>query len=312
MARKFLRWLFRRVREIKKKLTETKKLEFIPLIQFDEEKTAYDSFSEDKNPPVENPKENDIIHEYPVISDYDIDMISFEKVEEVCEDPDCGRVEDEKSELVPEYSFGEDDKDGVLEEKTICKIQNDYQKVADLMCESLREYLLCKVLQEAFACTYVEGQLLHETRQDISFESLQYFLSSKFDFGTLLSDSEPQQVTNKSLLFKTVETCRWCKKELSTFPEVQLDLILYVQIDKPIMNLSLIVISNHDHLFVVVASPEKLGSHLKQLLGEAELRLQELGGLLDEPCSQLNTRASFSSIIGSAYQTSAMSGEKNV
>ncbi|XP_044759714.1 uncharacterized protein LOC123317318 isoform X2 [Coccinella septempunctata] len=53
-------------------------------------------------------------------------------------------------------------------------------------------------------------------------------------------------------------------------------------------------------------NPEKLGSHLKQLLGEAELRLQELGGLLDEPCSQLNTRASFSSIIG--YQTSAMAG----
>ncbi|XP_045478231.1 uncharacterized protein LOC123683318 isoform X2 [Harmonia axyridis] len=56
------------------------------------------------------------------------------------------------------------------------------------------------------------------------------------------------------------------------------------------------------------SSPDKLGSHLKQLLGEAELRLQELGGLLDEPCAQLNTRASFSSIIGSAYQTSAMAG----
>ncbi|KAK9883280.1 hypothetical protein WA026_001464 [Henosepilachna vigintioctopunctata] len=56
------------------------------------------------------------------------------------------------------------------------------------------------------------------------------------------------------------------------------------------------------------SSCDKLGAHLKQLLGEAELRLQELGGLLDEPCVPLNTRASFSSIIGSAYQTSAMSG----
>ncbi|KAL3273713.1 hypothetical protein HHI36_015143 [Cryptolaemus montrouzieri] len=56
------------------------------------------------------------------------------------------------------------------------------------------------------------------------------------------------------------------------------------------------------------STSDKLGSHLKQLLGEAELRLQELGGLLDEPCVPLNTRASFSSIIGSAYQTSAMAG----
>lgn len=58
-----------------------------------------------------------------------------------------------------------------------------------------------------------------------------------------------------------------------------------------------------------VACPEKLGAHLKQLLGEAEMRLQELGGLLEEPCgAPLNTRASFSSIIGNAYPTSTMTG----
>ncbi|XP_018321711.1 uncharacterized protein LOC108734587 isoform X2 [Agrilus planipennis] len=57
------------------------------------------------------------------------------------------------------------------------------------------------------------------------------------------------------------------------------------------------------------SSPEALGSHLKQLLGEAEMRLQEYGGLLEEPCgAPLNTRASFSSIIGNAYPTSAMTG----
>ncbi|XP_063915900.1 ankyrin repeat and fibronectin type-III domain-containing protein 1 isoform X2 [Zophobas morio] len=57
------------------------------------------------------------------------------------------------------------------------------------------------------------------------------------------------------------------------------------------------------------SNPEKLGSHLKQLLGEAEMRLQELGGLLEEPTgAPLNTRASFSSIIGNAYPTSAMTG----
>jgi hypothetical protein len=39
------------------------------------------------------------------------------------------------------------------------------------------------------------------------------------------------------------------------------------------------------------------------------MRLQELGGLLEEPCgAPLNTRASFSSIIGNAYPTSAMTG----
>ncbi|KAJ8957396.1 hypothetical protein NQ318_004876 [Aromia moschata] len=56
-------------------------------------------------------------------------------------------------------------------------------------------------------------------------------------------------------------------------------------------------------------STEKLGSHLKHLLGDAEMRLQELGGLLEEPCgAPLNTRASFSSIIGNAYPASSMTG----
>ncbi|XP_017782500.1 PREDICTED: uncharacterized protein LOC108566897 isoform X2 [Nicrophorus vespilloides] len=57
-------------------------------------------------------------------------------------------------------------------------------------------------------------------------------------------------------------------------------------------------------------NPEKLGSHLKQLLGDAEMRLQEFGGLLEENCgAPLNTRASFSSIIGNAYHpSSAMTG----
>ncbi|KAF5284381.1 hypothetical protein FQA39_LY17056 [Lamprigera yunnana] len=57
------------------------------------------------------------------------------------------------------------------------------------------------------------------------------------------------------------------------------------------------------------SSAEKLGTHLKHLLGEAELRLQELGGLVDEPCSTpFSTRASFSSIIGNTYPTSTMTG----
>ncbi|XP_060521870.1 ankyrin repeat and fibronectin type-III domain-containing protein 1 isoform X2 [Cylas formicarius] len=57
------------------------------------------------------------------------------------------------------------------------------------------------------------------------------------------------------------------------------------------------------------ASSDKMGSHLKQLLGEAEMRLQELGGLLDEPCgASLNTRASFSSIIGNTYPAPSMTG----
>lgn len=68
----------------------------------------------------------------------------------------------------------------------------------------------------------------------------------------------------------------------------------------------------YNGVFLSVTSPEILGSHLKQLLGEAELRLQELGGgnaLLEEPSeASLNTRASFSSIIGSAYPTSTMTG----
>lgn len=58
-----------------------------------------------------------------------------------------------------------------------------------------------------------------------------------------------------------------------------------------------------------VSSTEKFGAHLKNLLGEAELRLQELGCLLDEPCgASLNTRASFSSIIGNAYPATSMTG----
>nr|CAI5841768.1 unnamed protein product [Callosobruchus analis] len=57
------------------------------------------------------------------------------------------------------------------------------------------------------------------------------------------------------------------------------------------------------------STADKLGSHLKNLLGEAEMRLQELGGLLDEPCgAPLNTRASFSSIIGNAYPATSMTG----
>lgn len=39
------------------------------------------------------------------------------------------------------------------------------------------------------------------------------------------------------------------------------------------------------------------------------MRLQELGGFLDEPCgAPLNTRASFSSIMGNAYPASSMTG----
>ncbi|CAH1116010.1 unnamed protein product [Phaedon cochleariae] len=56
-------------------------------------------------------------------------------------------------------------------------------------------------------------------------------------------------------------------------------------------------------------STDKFGLHLKQLLGEAEMRLQELGGYLDEPCGALpNNRASFSSIIGNAYPTTSVTG----
>ncbi|XP_049817765.1 uncharacterized protein LOC109604148 isoform X2 [Aethina tumida] len=57
------------------------------------------------------------------------------------------------------------------------------------------------------------------------------------------------------------------------------------------------------------SNSDKIGNHLKQLLGEAEMRLQELGGLLEEPLgAPLNTRASFSSIIGNAYPASTMTG----
>lgn len=64
----------------------------------------------------------------------------------------------------------------------------------------------------------------------------------------------------------------------------------------------------HSHL-LTVSNTEKFGTHLKNLLGEAEIRLQELGGLLDEPLSAPpNTRASFSSIIGNAYPAGSMTG----
>ncbi|XP_065168929.1 ankyrin repeat and fibronectin type-III domain-containing protein 1 isoform X2 [Atheta coriaria] len=55
-------------------------------------------------------------------------------------------------------------------------------------------------------------------------------------------------------------------------------------------------------------SADKLGTHLKQLLSEAEMRLQEFGGLFDDCTASVNTRASFSSIIGNAYPSSAMTG----
>lgn len=58
---------------------------------------------------------------------------------------------------------------------------------------------------------------------------------------------------------------------------------------------------------LTVPSPEKLGSHLRQILCEAEMRLQELGGLLEEPLVGLNTRASFSSML-SAGSSSSMTG----
>ncbi|XP_050299390.1 uncharacterized protein LOC126738206 isoform X2 [Anthonomus grandis grandis] len=55
-------------------------------------------------------------------------------------------------------------------------------------------------------------------------------------------------------------------------------------------------------------SPEKLGSHLRQILCEAEMRIQELGGLLDEPLVGFNTRASFSSMLTAGSSTSSMTG----
>ncbi|XP_076270822.1 ankyrin repeat and fibronectin type III domain containing protein wide awake isoform X3 [Rhynchophorus ferrugineus] len=56
------------------------------------------------------------------------------------------------------------------------------------------------------------------------------------------------------------------------------------------------------------SNPDKMGTHLRQVLCEAEMRLQELGGLLDEPCgAALNTRASFSSML-SAGSTSSVTG----
>lgn len=65
-------------------------------------------------------------------------------------------------------------------------------------------------------------------------------------------------------------------------------------------------------MYHIVSSPDKLCNHLKQLLAEAELRLQEFGGsfLEEAACGvPLNTRASFSSIIGGSYNpASAMTG----
>ncbi|XP_068913325.1 ankyrin repeat and fibronectin type-III domain-containing protein 1 isoform X2 [Tenebrio molitor] len=76
--------------------------------------------------------------------------------------------------------------------------------------------------------------------------------------------------------------------------------------NRPLVKMLISFGAREGHRF---SNPDKLGSHLKQLLGEAEMRLQELGGLLEEPCgAPLNTRASFSSIIGNAYPTSAMTG----
>lgn len=66
-----------------------------------------------------------------------------------------------------------------------------------------------------------------------------------------------------------------------------------------------IIISNFS---ITVGSSDKLGNHLSQLLGEAEMRLQEFG-YIEESCSiPINSRASFSSFIGTAYPASAMTG----
>ncbi|XP_019761936.1 uncharacterized protein LOC109538936 isoform X3 [Dendroctonus ponderosae] len=54
-------------------------------------------------------------------------------------------------------------------------------------------------------------------------------------------------------------------------------------------------------------SAEKLGSHLRQILCEAEMRLQEVGGFLEEPLLGLSTRASFSSML-SAGSSSSVTG----
>lgn len=57
-----------------------------------------------------------------------------------------------------------------------------------------------------------------------------------------------------------------------------------------------------------VGNSEKLGNHLSQLLGEAEMRLQEFGYIEDSCSIPINTRASFSSFIGTSYPASAMTG----
>lgn len=55
--------------------------------------------------------------------------------------------------------------------------------------------------------------------------------------------------------------------------------------------------------------PDELLNHLQSLLAEAELRLTEFGGLLEESGQSGHmARASLSSIIGNAYQTTSMSG----
>lgn len=50
--------------------------------------------------------------------------------------------------------------------------------------------------------------------------------------------------------------------------------------------------------FISVETTDTLGSHLNNLLHEAENRIHELSGLEDIPQAPFSTRASFSSIIG--------------
>ncbi|XP_031618328.1 uncharacterized protein LOC116337694 isoform X3 [Contarinia nasturtii] len=55
-------------------------------------------------------------------------------------------------------------------------------------------------------------------------------------------------------------------------------------------------------------STDSLGNHLNNLLREAENRIQELSGIEDAPQAPFSTRASFSSIIGTAYAGPSVSG----
>ncbi|XP_055322318.1 uncharacterized protein LOC129578170 isoform X3 [Sitodiplosis mosellana] len=55
-------------------------------------------------------------------------------------------------------------------------------------------------------------------------------------------------------------------------------------------------------------STDSLGNHLNNLLREAENRIQELSGIEDTPQAPFSTRASFSSIIGTAYAGPSVSG----